>query len=80
MLEEKLSSLRQAVESCQNAADASWRAQVCEDHLLCRVHFLEKRLATTSGNVPPTEIQQLLEDKHKYEVFLFVFPYSTEKT
>ncbi|XP_077291106.1 sarcolemma associated protein isoform X2 [Arctopsyche grandis] len=68
MLEEKLSSLRQAVDSCRNAADMSWRAQVCEDHLLCRVHFLEKRLAATNTNTPPTELQQLLEDKHKYEV------------
>ncbi|XP_066997540.1 sarcolemmal membrane-associated protein [Anabrus simplex] len=71
LLENKLASLQQLVESTRQASDLGWRALIDEDRLLSRVEILENQLQTYSKNFAEDklreELRKLQEDKSQYQ-------------
>uniref|UniRef100_A0A1B6L289 Sarcolemmal membrane-associated protein n=1 Tax=Graphocephala atropunctata TaxID=36148 RepID=A0A1B6L289_9HEMI len=71
MLQTKLASLQQLVQSLRQSVDLGWKALIAEDRLLSRVEILENQLQTFSKNITEDtlrdELRNLQEDKSVYQ-------------
>ncbi|XP_063306950.1 TRAF3-interacting JNK-activating modulator [Pelobates fuscus] len=70
-LKKKLCILQELLSVLVQASDKSWKVQVNEDRLKCKVLNLENQLFLYSQNIPKTSVKKILlemeEQKYRYE-------------